>query len=345
MRILKKNFKEGYVEMLVDSPDDLWYLHEIVHEGDRVRGTATRKIKVGDNQDTTVKKTFTVTIAVESQDYEGTSLKLNGIIRAAPEDIPLGSHQNITVEQGDKLSITKEEWGSLERAKLEEAQRKHHDVLIVLVDRNDAVIALLKKQGYHVLLKLRGESAGKQYHTQPKDFFKEVGEQIFNTVTSYGMTTVIVGASSFWLDALKLVLHELRARLVMVPYANSGRDKDIEALFARKELAKILEEDKTAQEICLVEDALERLARHDKICYGFKQVTAAAEMGAVASLLVSEQLIKELRTSSRSHEIEELIACVERTKGIVHIIASNHDAGKRLRSLGGVIALLRYEVE
>ncbi len=347
MRILKKNLKEGYVDLLIDSGEDLWYVHEILAAGDRIRGTATRKIKVGDNQDTAVKKKFTVTITLTNQEYEGTVLKLNGVIREAPEDIPKGAHQNITLSVGEKISIMKEEWDSLERAKLDEAQRKHHDALVVLVDRNDAVLALLKKQGYQIVLRARGESHGKQYETQAKDFFKEVCEHIFNAVNTYTITTVIVGASTFWHDTLKEYLRELHAtktQLIVVSYANSGKEKDLEALFTRKELAKILEEDKTAQEIILVENALERLARRDKISYGLKEVRAAAELGAVASVLVSEQLIKELRAKERQAELERVLATVESMKGTIHIISPTHDAGKRLRSLGGIIALLRYEI-
>ena len=75
-------------------------------------------------------------------------------------------------------------------------------------------------------------------------------------------------------------------------------------------------------------------------------------MGAVETLLISEKLLLEKRMQKdskdqgdRNHrELEDLLHTVEKMNGAVQIIRSNHDAGKQLKSLGGALALLRYDI-
>ncbi len=43
-------------------------------------------------------------------------------------------------------------------------------------------------------------------------------------------------------------------------------------------------------------------------------------------------------------ELDSLMQSVEKRKGKVHIVSSEHDAGKQLKSLGGVAALLRFKI-
>ena len=217
-------------------------------------------------------------------------------------------------------------------------------------------MVMLKKRGYETALTLRGEARGKQYQTASKDFFKELAEQLLNVVTSAQPHTIIIAASSFWHDELKKNLRELETvlhkKLIFVSYANSGREKDIEGLFTSKELGRLLDEERIGREIRNVEDALERLAKRDRIAYGLKEVSTAATMGAVETLLISEKLLLEKRMQKdskdqgdRNHrELEDLLHTVEKMNGAVQIIRSNHDAGKRLKSLGGVLALLRYDI-
>ena len=345
MKIIKKNLKEGSIKVFIDNPEDLWYLSEIVEKNDLARGKCSRKIKIGDNLEKSIKKIFTATISVSNVDYDSKSLRLNGTLTEAPEDIALGSFQSMTIEFGDSLEIKKESWGKLELSKLEESQKQHNDILLVLVDRNDSVLALLKKRGYQTILKLKGESKGKLYETEKaKDFFKEVSENILNVVNSYKCNKVIVGASSFWHDELKKYLHEIIKMIIFVSYTNSGKDKDIEGMFKAKELYRILEDDRTAREIRIVEEALEKLAKRDKIAYGIKEVGEAVKIGAVNTLLVSERLIIESREKGTFKEIEDLMKKVENMQGEVYIISTLHDAGKKLKSLGGILAVLRYNL-
>lgn len=60
-------------------------------------------------------------------------------------------------------------------------------------------------------------------------------------------------------------------------------------------------------------------------------------MGAVAQLLI-------LDTKVAGENMGDMMEMVENMKGEVMVISSEHDGGKQLESLGGMAAVLRYEI-
>ena len=102
MNIIKSDFKKGFVRIKIDNLDDLWYLSHLIEQGDLLKGTTTRKIKIGDGENTkTVKKKVLLKIKVEKIEYivENETLRVNGTIIDGPEDFPRGSFQNIPLEK------------------------------------------------------------------------------------------------------------------------------------------------------------------------------------------------------------------------------------------------------
>jgi len=342
MKILKKNLREGKISVLVDNEEDLWYLSEIVKIDDIVKGKATRKVKVGGNQDKSVKKTFNASIKVKDIDYEVNTLRLNGEIQEEWDDVSLGSHQSITLELGGNLIIIKENWNKFDLSKLEEAEKEHFEYLLSVIDRDEATIAVLKKQGYQILAEIKGERKGKQFEGEVKDFFGEVIERIKQYLERYESKKVIIGVSPFWKEQIEKSLGEMKKKTLFVPFSNSGKKKELENLLQNKGLASILDSDRTAKEISLVEDALVRISKNDKVSYGMKEVSELASTGAVEILLLSEKLVKDVQEKGEFEAIEKLMKNVESTKGQVYIIRYSHDSGKKLHSLGGVIGVLRW---
>ena len=69
----------------------------------------------------------------------------------------------------------------------------------------------------------------------------------------------------------------------------------------------------------------------------YKETKHAVNLGAVSQLLV-------LDTQVPKDDMGDTMDMVENMKGEVLVISSQHDGGKQLESLGGVAALLRYEI-
>ena len=60
MKLIYSNFRKGEVKIMAENLDDLWYLSSIVDEGNLVKGSTLRKIKVGssENQNSVKKPVF-----------------------------------------------------------------------------------------------------------------------------------------------------------------------------------------------------------------------------------------------------------------------------------------------
>ena len=87
----------------------------------------------------------------------------------------------------------------------------------------------------------------------------------------------------------------------------------------------------------MMEPVLEEIAKDGPVAYGPKQVKEAADSGAVEILLVLDSKVRE------SH-LEQLMSSVEAGRGKVVVVSEHHEGGRKLGSIGGIAALLRYKV-
>jgi len=81
----------------------------------------------------------------------------------------------------------------------------------------------------------------------------------------------------------------------------------------------------------------------ERVEYGFHQVRAACEQGAVDSLLLTDDLFRAQSVSRRGLYVG-LVESVRDTNGVVHIFSSLHVSGEQLSRLGGVAAILRFPI-
>jgi protein pelota len=63
--------------------------------------------------------------------------------------------------------------------------------------------------------------------------------------------------------------------------------------------------------------------------------------GAVEKLLVADSALRET-TEEKRRQLEKLMKQVEEARGAIMVISTEHEAGTKLLSLGGVAALLRF---
>jgi len=345
MKILAKDIKHGKVKVCVENLDDLWYLSQIISNGDFVEGITTRKLKLGEKQEP-VKKRIFVKISVEKVEFSKYSsiLKINGTTIEELDDIPKGSYQSFNVEEGTIISIIKEEWMSYQLNLLEEASRsKQSRILAVAFDREQAILAWLKKDSFEVITTLHGYG-GKQYpDRENKNFFEEITAFLEKYVekTDY----IILASPSFWKDELlKTIKNDLIKKKSITCNCSSATTSGLNEALKSNELRAALKEERAAKEAELVSMLETEIAKDGKFAYGFNEVWQAAEAGAIHDLLITESLIMKRRQDDSFMALENIMKLVDKTKGKVHIISSEHDAGKRLDGLGGIGAILRYKL-
>ena len=156
MRIVKENEKEGIVEVVPETLDDLWHLSHIIEVGDNASSRTTRRIQdtTGDKTrgDRGVKKTFYLGLDIKNISFHlfTGKLRLTGVITKGPEDlIPLGSHHTLEVKLNVPLKITKSRWPKWAIKRINqaiEASKKLSAIIVVLED-DTATLGLMRQFG------------------------------------------------------------------------------------------------------------------------------------------------------------------------------------------------------
>jgi protein pelota len=171
MKIIKEDEKEGIVEVVPETLDDLWHLSHIIEVGDNASSKTTRRIQdtSGDKirSDRGVKKTFYLGLDIESINFHlfTGKLRLTGVITRGPEDlIPLGSHHTLEVKLNTPLSIRKERWPKWAIKRVNqaiEASKKLSAIIVVLED-DTATLGLMRQFGIEYYGPIKGHVSGKR---------------------------------------------------------------------------------------------------------------------------------------------------------------------------------------
>ncbi|MFH1506605.1 MAG: mRNA surveillance protein pelota [archaeon] len=348
MQIIKKDLKHNLAIVKVENMDDLWYLSHIIEPGDLVSGKTERKIKIGETDARNmkvVKKWVFMKIRVEKLEFHKYSniLRVSGTVEEGPEDVAHGSYHTFNVEEQTVITITKTKWLSFQIEKLDEAAKaKPLKILVLTFDREEAYFAMLKNQGHEILSSMKGDVAKKDSPEKSKgDFYKELVKQILDYDKRYGLKNIIIASPSFWKEYLmKEVPEELKSKITLAT-CSSVNEKAIDEIIKRPELKQVLEQDKIAQEIKLI-DALLQAISNNQAGYGLKEVSEQVNNGNIKDLFVTDNFIHEKREENRYAELDALMKTADNVKGKIHIISSD-EGSKKLDGLGGIACILRWK--
>lgn len=351
MRIIYKNLKAGEVKLLAENLDDLWFLSQVIEEGDFASGKSFRKIKMGSESDrgSTVKKSVFVKIEVEKAELSESSLRISGVVREGSDEVPHGSYHTLDVSPGTSVSIIKESWPKYQLEVLDDAVSADvQDVLICVFERDNASFALLKKSGYKMIADIEGEVEKKDEKVNLKsEFFEELVKTLKEYIDKFAVNYVILASPAFWKDDVMKIIKKkysgLVPKITLATCSDTGK-VGVDEVLKRDEVKAVLQKDRTSREVNLVEELLAQIAKDNLAVYGFDQVKGAVAAKAVSKLLVVDELIQKLRMENRFKELESLMHAVDKAGGEVHIISVSNDGGRKLKGIGGIGAVLRYKL-
>lgn len=305
MKVLGFDFKKGFCRVKIDNLDDLWVLSQVIDPKDLIRARTFRKIKLGsgdERKSEVIKKPVMLTIEVEKVDFDKSSLRISGIIKEGPDDIPRGAYHTIEVDENSILTIEKENWLSFQVDKIKDAtSEKGAKILICVMDRDEACFALMKKYGYEYLSEISGrvEKKGVEDKTlKEKEFYGQVIAMLEDYVQRYGIGFIILASPAFWKDDLMKVLEQKDKSLaskITLATCNAFGKNAINEVLKRPEVKSVLKQERVFKETSLVEELFTEIAKENLAVYGMEQCKNAAEAGAVKTLLVTDKLIYEMR--------------------------------------------------
>lgn len=352
MKIIEEDEKNGIVEVFPETLDDLWHLSHIVEVGDNASSKTTRRIQdtTGDKTrgDRGIKKTFYLGLDVQNIEFHlfTGKLRLTGVITRGPEDlVPLGSHHTLEVKLNTALTIKKDRWPKWAINRLNqaiEASKKLSAIIVVLED-DTATLGLMRQFGIEYYGPIKGSVSGKRIVDKNRQKnITEFYEKVIDSITKFdSIQNIVIAGPGFvkndFYDYLKDKHSDLAKISIVEPTGAGGRNGIAEVL-KKGTVEKLTSENRVAQEMAAMENLLTEIGKNSsKVAYGIKETKHAVNLGAVSRLLV-------LDTQVPKDDMGETMDMVENMKGEVLVISSQHDGGKQLESLGGVAALLRYEI-
>lgn len=341
MRILEENLRgnEGEIKLIPENLDDLWHLKYIIEPGDNVF-SLTKRISESSDKLRSDKEKITVRIGIEVEKTEfhrfANRLRITGRIIAGVED---SGYHTLNIYQGKELSIVKK-WKDeqLERIRYAEEASKKPEIAILTIEEGEAIAGLLRQWGVEEVSDIR-RSYGKE-SSERTEFFSE----ILSFIKSLDFKYLVIAGPGFTKEDfnkfLKEKAPEIADKILTVDTSCIGTRGFIEVL-KRGVLKKIAGEVRVAQEAEYMDVLLENISKGKKAVYGIEEVKKAYEYGAINILLVSDEF---LRNERLKWDIDSFLRDVENSRGKVVIMSTEFEPGKRLHALGGIAALLRFDI-
>jgi len=330
---------EGEIKLIPENLDDLWHLKYIIEPGDVVF-SLTKRISESSDKLRSDKEKVTVRIGINVEKVEfhkfANRLRISGIIVAGVEG---SGHHTINIPAGKELSIIKK-WKDeqLERIRYAEELSKKPEVVILTIEEGEAITGVLRHWGVEEISDIR-RSYGKE-SSQRMEFFTEVISLLETLDFRY---LVIAGpgfAKEDFAKSLKEKSPEIAEKFLIVDTSTIGTRGFIEVL-KRGTLNRIVGEIRIAKEAEYMDKLLEGIATGSKVAYGIEEVKKAFNYGAIDILLVADEF---LRNEREEWDIDNFMKDIENSSGQVVIMSTEFEPGKRLHALGGIAALLRFDI-
>ncbi len=236
---------------------------------------------------------------------------------------------------------------------LNEMLVEHNVYGLVVLDRRDAVIALLKGKTIVPLKKTHSEVPGKfkaggqsaqrfarQREGAYKDHFKKISEHMKEQLLHLGnnLKGIIIGGPGTTIQDFinkDYLTGDLKKKIIGTKDLSYTGDFGLQELLDKS--SDLLAEEEVAQEKEAMQSFFAVFRDNpNKAAYGEKEILKALDMNAIATLFLSETLPED--------KIFDLEEKAQAGGSEVKIISTETREGVQLKDLGGIAAILRFEI-
>jgi protein pelota len=355
MRIADRQAVEGRGERITvvpESLDDLWHLTYVLEPGDLVSGDTTRRIQRDDDKmrDTGGQRE-PLWVQVEVEDVEfakfANRLRVGGEIVDCSREDQLGFHHTLNVEEHDELTVEKV-WQVDQLERLQEAVEaaENPTVAIATVEEGEAHVHTVAQYGVDERASITGTTGKGEYARGRDELFAELAD----VLKRMDVEAILLAGPGFTkqdaLDHLEDAAPQVAETVQTVDTASVG-ERGVHEVLKRGAVDRVQTETRISREAELIDELMERIGEGAKAAYGVHEVRRAAEYGAVETLLVLDERLREERAGEGDWDldVDDVVESVERQGGEVTVFSHEFDPGRQLGNLGGIAALLRYRLD
>jgi protein pelota len=330
------DLKHNIAKLTPESLEDLEILKQVISPGSLVTSKSPRSIKIKREGELvrakTGRKEVLMKILVEKADLSE-SLRLNGKIVEAPDDVDKGYH-TIDIEP-EKFLVVEKAWKGWEVDRIKSAERKTEPVLVLMLDENEADFYMLKER-YKFLLHIDSESSGKRYDARKaEEKQKEYFAKLLDILRSKSsLSKIIIAGPAFAKENIQKLIKErekpLLSKIIIDSTYQTG-ETGLQELLKKGLIEKLTKLSRVTDETKAVESLMQAISGSGKAVYGAK-VKEALESGIVRMVLISDAKIEEF---------EGALDIADRMSIEIMVVSSQHEAGEKLLGLGGIAGFLQ----
>jgi len=342
MQVLKREF--GLYRIRIDCEDDLWTIARLCVKGRSIgmlgeRRDQTTAGQEGGRAKAAERKKMWIKLAIESNEFHtfADTLRVHGIIEEAHFDI--GSHHTHIVEVRDEIELTSQiEFPKVDHDLILQAcsNSGKAKVVIIVVESDEAILYEVTGRGIREVSTWTMRGGGKYTGAKvsegvSKSFFEKISKEANESIAE-GTPIVICGPG----HAREKLAPLINGPTKLVATSMGGRGAANEVI-SEGLAGDVLAEHAVVQETALLEEAWTRISTNGAVAYGSEMIKKALEEGAIETLLISADLVREQKWESTVSGLDEIGAKLVQC-------STDHDAGEQLLGMGGAVALLRFKV-
>jgi len=349
--VITKILDENSIVIIPEESDDLLTLRRVIKKDDKIIGDTTRVIKQEKDYsrpDRGERVKIRISLAVEkiSLDSVLDRLRIGGTIKESNnESVPHGSHHSFIIKIDESFTLFKKKWSSIEK-KLLSSDKKRIGFLLIALDTNDCGIGRLKGTHLQLMPNIYSGSSGKRYKTNfnIEKFFETVKNAMISSLKK-GDQIIIFGPGETkkkFSNYIQKTQVSKEHQIQIIEGIDSGGEDGIYIFSKSQIMQEIMSESKLAKVLSIIDEVMIRANKQSKkFTMGFDETKKANQFGAIDSLVFSEKIIQ-------THGEDEVIDFLNNTesKGVkLFSVDSTTDLGLRVSGLGGIISLLRFQID
>ncbi|PWR70048.1 mRNA surveillance protein pelota [Methanospirillum stamsii] len=328
----------GEIHLFPENSDDLWHLHHLINPGCLVFATTLRSVEGTQDKirpEKQEKRPVRLGIRVEDVEFHEYSIRLRvfGVIESG---VDTGSHHTLNLEPGFEISVIKA-WSANDLERIERAVKGSNAeaIHILVIEEGEAELYRVHSFGPKQIWSLAAGS-GKTAELSSREVFSET---VISQISAITGPLVIAGPGFVKEEIIAKYRRNNPSRTapLVIGDTRTGGRRAVQEIIGQGILEKLNGDLQLAREVTCLDELMRRIGKDEPVAYGSADVREAISCGAVQTLLVTDSLLRE-------PEIAGIIRQAEEMRSEVVIFSSRFEPGERLSGLGGVAALLRYNI-
>ena len=365
--ILEGIFEGGNpANLLPTEAEDMWHAYKLIQPKDVVKAPAIRKVvtesKTGSTQSERVHTSLTIEVKSTFFDPVVSQLQVSGQVIEENTYVNLRQQHTLDLELNRSFTLWKASgWDSVAQETLKKSLNPDKDgaLAAILMDEGTARVCLITQNQTITMQRLKETiskkmSTNSNHDSDTRRFFSKTLAALTNKIDFSKPRPLLLASPGFVAQNFKEYLKTEGQRRgdevlkkvasgAMMAHTSTGLDHGLEEAYKDPRVAEQLKDMMFARETKLMDKFYDHLRKDDdRAWYGKVPVQKAVNQGAVGRgggvLLISDSLFHSKERALYVSLHDKATA----DGGEVRILSGDHESGKRLNNLTGIVAILTY---